>query len=46
MSYTYSVWIGGLEVNDYYLSKEQAERLADSYKNQGYDDVIIEEVLK
>lgn len=40
----YSVWVGGCEVNDYYLTKEQAEDLAEEYKADGYDDVEIEEV--
>lgn len=40
----YSVWVGGSEVNDYYLTKEQAEYLAEEYKEDGYDDVVIEEI--
>lgn len=40
----YSVWVGGSEVNDYYLTKEQAEDLAEEYKEDGYDDVVIEEI--
>ncbi len=38
----FSVWVGGTEVNDYLLTREQAENLAFEY--EGYDDVIIEEV--
>jgi len=38
----YVVWVGGVEVNDYYLTKEQAEKLAKAYKDKGYDDVVIE----
>ena len=37
----YSVWCGGAEVNDYYLTKEQAENLAFEYEIDGYDDVKI-----
>ena len=37
----FSVWVGGIEVNDYYLSKEQAKNLAKAYKKDGYDDVKI-----
>lgn len=37
----YSVWCGGSEVNDYYLTKKQAERLAFEYERDGYDDVVI-----
>ena len=38
----YTVWAGGTEVCDEYLnSLEAAQRLADEYRNKGYDDVII-----
>ena len=37
----YSVWVGGVEVNDYLLSKRDAKRVAEEYKNEGYDDVVI-----
>lgn len=40
----YSVWVGGGEVNPFYVTKEQAERIADNYKEQGYDDVVIEKI--
>jgi hypothetical protein len=40
----YTVWVGGVEVNDNYLPKEKAESLADEYKKDGYDDVKIEKV--
>lgn len=40
----YSIWVGGCEVNDYYLTKEDAEILAAEYEADGYDDVYIEEV--
>ena len=38
----YTVWVGGVEVNDYYLTKEKALSLAKEYND--YDDVQIEEV--
>lgn len=41
----YSVWVGGLEVNDDYLTHEEAERLANIYLEDGYDDVQIEEIV-
>lgn len=41
---SYVVWVGGVEVNDYYLTKEEAERIAEGYLSSGYDDVVIEEV--
>ena len=38
----YTVWAGGTEVCDEYLnSLEAAQRLADEYRDEGYDDVII-----
>ena len=40
----YTVWVGGVEVNDYLLNKEEAQYLADQYSEDGYDDVQVEEV--
>ena len=40
----YCVWVGGVEVNDRYLTKEEAEDLADVYEEDGYEDVVIEAV--
>ena len=40
----FSVWVGGTEVNDQLLTREEAENLAFEYEDDGYDDVIIEEV--
>lgn len=40
----YTVWVGGIEVNDHYLTKKEAENLAFKYKDAGYDDVIIEKI--
>ena len=42
---SYTVWVGGVEVNDYLLSKEDAVKLAQEYKDDGYN-TIIEEVKK
>ena len=36
----YSVWVGGGEANDFYLTKEQAQELADKYKSDGYTPII------
>jgi len=38
----YVVWCGGVEVNDYYLTKQDAEKLAQTYIDDGYDDVVVE----
>jgi len=40
----YTVWVGGTEVNDYHLTKEQAKNLAYEYELDGYDDVQIEKI--
>ena len=40
----FTVWVGGTEVNDFYLDKNGADSLSDNYKQQGYDDVVIEEL--
>ena len=36
------VWVGGAEVNDYYLTQAQAEALAQAWRDKGYDDVVVE----
>ena len=38
----YTVWVGGIEVNDTFMPKEEAEELANSYRKQGYRDVHVE----
>lgn len=40
----WTVWVGGTEVNDYYLSKDDAELLAKTFIEDDYDDVIVERV--
>jgi len=40
---TYTVWVGGIEINDYYLTIEQAKNLEQIYIAQGYEDTTIEE---
>lgn len=40
----FTVWVGGFEVNNYYMTKEDAEKLAFEYEVDGYDDVAIEKV--
>ena len=41
----YTVWCGGVEVNDYYLNKKQAIDLHNEYVEEGYDDVVIEKLI-
>ena len=38
----YTVWVGGIEVNNFLMPKEEAVELANSYRKQGYDDVHVE----
>tara|TARA_B100000212_G_scaffold102737_1_gene75800 strand:+ start:1709 stop:1906 length:198 start_codon:yes stop_codon:yes gene_type:complete len=39
----YSVWVGGVEVNDYYFNDIiEARKLARWYANSGYINVFIE----
>jgi len=40
----YSVWIGGVEVNDYFLTKKEAEEIAKIYRQKGYEDIVIEKI--
>lgn len=38
----YTVWVGGIEINDHYLNLSDAKELAEKYRLQGYSDVVIE----
>jgi len=41
----YTVWVGGIEVNNYYLTdKKSAEELANDYRKDDYDDVTVEKL--
>ena len=39
----YTVWVGGTEVNENYIPLVKAKQIAKQYKNDGHDDVVIEE---
>ena len=39
----YSIWVGGIEVNDVLLTKDEANDLANMYIEKGYDDVVIDD---
>ena len=39
---TYNLWVGGGEVNEYPLTKEDVLRLEEEYISNGYLDVVIE----
>lgn len=38
----YTVWVGGVEVNDTLLTKEEAEKVASILRSEGYNDVYVE----
>ena len=40
----YTIWVGGTEVVDHYVPFDVATRIADEYEDDGYDDVLIEEM--
>ncbi len=44
MSKKYSVWVGGVEINDRYLTATEASLAAWAYTRAGYDDVAIAEM--
>ena len=37
----YTVWVGGTEVNDYYITKDDAKALANVFIDRGYNDVCV-----
>jgi hypothetical protein len=45
-SNSWTVWVGGSEVNSEYLSQERANYAAGYWIGRGYDDVIVEEISK
>jgi len=41
----YSVWVGGVEINDHYITDHiEALELAKKYSLEGYDDVAIQDI--
>ena len=42
----YAVWVGGTEVNDKWLTYDEALALYDKYKAQGYDDIKLDARIK
>ena len=41
---SWTVWVGGSEINAFYLTCEQAAELANDYIRAGYDEVAVEEI--
>jgi len=44
IEHKYIVWVGGCD--DYYNDYNDAKRDADEWRDKGYDDVIIQEIIK
>ena len=42
----YTVWLSGGDSVSLLLTKQEATDLSDQYKDDGYDDVVVELVLK
>jgi hypothetical protein len=42
----YTVWVGGVEANDYYLTRDEAQALANEYISDEYDDVVVVRISK
>jgi len=42
----YTVWVGGTEIVDNYVPKEQADFIANEFELNGYDDVLVEQIGK
>ena len=42
----FTVWVGDWEVNDHYLGAFEAETIAKSWRDDGYDDVVVEELAE
>jgi len=41
MDKKFSVWVGGTEVTDYYVTYSKAFAIAAKYREEGYDDVVM-----
>lgn len=42
MGIKFSVWVGGVEVNDNLLTLDEAQRIAKNWLDEGYDDVQLD----
>ena len=41
---TWTVWVGGSEVNDHNLTLEEARTVANSWLSKGYEDTYIDNI--
>jgi hypothetical protein len=37
----FSVWVGGVEINDFYLTRKEAYKIGNYYLKLGYEDVTV-----
>ena len=44
MTDLYTVWVGGGEVNSYYLTADEAMEIAQAWIDKGYEAVLIEKI--
>ena len=42
---TYSLWVGGSEMNSNYMTRRDAEYWAQELMELGYDDVLVREEI-
>lgn len=42
----YTVWVGGVEVNDFYLLWTEAVAIASEFISDGYQDVQVQRVVR
>ena len=42
----FSVWVGGGEINDYYLTESQADEIVAIWQAMGYEEVVKEEITE
>jgi len=43
---SWTVWVGGSEVNSHLLTQSKAISIANDWFSRGYDDVVVKEVNK
>jgi len=41
---SWTVWVGGSEMDSHLLTLDQAQFIADEWRRRGYDDIAIEKV--
>jgi len=41
---TWTVWVGGSEMDTHLVSLKEAQLIADEWRRRGYDDVVMEEI--